>query len=235
MTESQLIFDIREAIKQTTDDSNISDRYIMYLWNLKRSKYLRQDLNNLQKTIDNSTLQEFCLEMIEASASDCNVSYDCGTIMKSKVPIPKPLELHLRSAITKVKPTTKTAQPFNFIDKSRAILSQYSPFSGSIYAYLDSDSHIYLVSTSITVKLIDCLTVAGIFESPEQLRNFKNCCGCTTSVCYDGAISEYPLPAHHVDAIRLEIIQTLGVTLSLPEDNINNSNDDSENTNRRKN
>lgn len=229
MTQPQLIFDIREAIKQTIDDTNISDRYIMYLWNLKRSKYLRQDLNNFQKTIDNSTLQEFCLEMVEAPISDCNLAYECGTIMRSKLQIPKPLELHLRSAITKVKPTTRTAQPFNFVDKSRAIFSQYSPFNSSIFAFLDSDLRIYLVSTSITVKLIDCITVAGIFESPEELKRHKNCCGCTTNPCYDDTITEYPLPAHHVDTIRNEIIQTLVGTLNLPEDNINNSNNDQAN------
>lgn len=233
MTQAQLTYDIREAIKQTIDDTNISDRYIMYLWNLKRSKYLRQDLNNFQRTVDNSTLQEFCLEMEESSINDCNIGYECGKIMRSKLPIPKPLELHLRSAITKVKPSTKTAQPFNFIDKNRAINSQYSPFHSSIFAFLDSDLHIYLVSTSITVRLIDCITVAGIFESPDDLKKHKNCCGCTTAPCYDAATTEYPLPAHHVDTIRTEIIQTLLGTLNLPEDNTNDSNDDKEN--RRKN
>lgn len=229
MTEAQLTYDVREAIKQTIDDSNISDRYIMYLWNLKRSKYLRQDLNNLQKTVDNSVIQEFCLEMKESSISDCNIDYDCGTIMKSIKPIPKPLELHIRSGITKVKPTTKIALPFNFLNKERAIVSHFSPFGSSIYTFLDSDLHIYMISTSITVKLIDCLTVAGIFESPEQLKNYKNCCGCNDVTCYDPLTTEYPLPAHHIDAIRTEIIQTLIGTLNLPEDNINNSNDDKEN------
>ena len=49
---NEIIYDVREAVRQTVDDSDISDRYILYLYNIKRSKYLRQDLNNLLKTID---------------------------------------------------------------------------------------------------------------------------------------------------------------------------------------
>lgn len=48
---NEIIYDVREAVRQTTDDTDISDRYILYLYNIKRSKYLRQDLNNLQKTL----------------------------------------------------------------------------------------------------------------------------------------------------------------------------------------
>ena len=226
MTENKLIFDQRERLSQVIDDSDISDRYIMFLYNLKRAKYLRQDLNNLQKTVDNSIIQEFCLEMEEVSINDCNVDYECGTIMRSVKPIPKPLELHLKSAITKVKPTNKIALPFNYVDKSRAIYSQYSVFGNSIYSFLDVDLHIYLVSTSELVKMIDCLTVAGIFESPEELYNYKNCCGCNDSLpCYDSDFTEYPLQAHHIDTISEEIFQVLVNKLKVPEDKINNSDD----------
>ena len=64
-TTAEIIYDVREAIRQTTDDTDISDRYILYLYNIKRSKYLRQDLNNLQKTIDISILQTLCMELEE--------------------------------------------------------------------------------------------------------------------------------------------------------------------------
>lgn len=225
MTENKLIYDLREKLNQIIDDSEISDRYIMYLYNLKRAKYLRQDLNNFQKTVDNSIIQEFCLEMEEVSINDCGVDYECGTIMRSVKPIPKPLELHLKSAITKVKPTNKTSLPFNYVEKSRAILSNYSSFPGSVYSFLDVDLHIYILSTSPTVKMIDCLTVAGIFESPEQLRDYKNCCDCSNITCYDSDLTEYPLQAHHIDTISEEIFQVLVNKLKIPEDKINNSND----------
>ena len=226
MTISKIIYDIRTAIRDTVDDTRFSDRYILHLYNLKRSKYLRNDANNLQKLIDNSILQKFCMEMEEVSVNECGLDYDCGTIMRSTTIIPLPLELHLKSAITEVKPSVKITKPFNFVNKERAIWSQYSPFAESIYAFLDVDNYIYLISKSETVKLIDCITVTGIFEDPLELQNYKNCCGCPDSKpCFDEDETEYPLQAHHIDAIRTEIIQTLIGSLNIPEDKINDSND----------
>ena len=227
MTISKIIYDIRTAIRDTVDDTRFSNKYILHLYNLKRSKYLRNDANNLQKLIDNSILQKFCMEMEEVSVNECGLDYDCDTIIRSKTTIPTPLELHLKSAITEVKPSVKITKPFNFVNKERAVWSQYSPFAESIYAFLDVDKKIYLISKSETVKLIDCITVTGIFEDPLELQNYKNCCGCEDAKpCFDENETEYPLQAHHIDSIRNEIIQTLIGSLNIPEDKINNSNDD---------
>lgn len=226
MKLQKIIYDIRTAIRDTVDDQKFSNRYLTHLFNLKRSKYLRNDANNLQKLIDTSILQKFCMDMEEVSINECNLNYDCGTIMRSKTTIPIPLELHLKSAITEVKPSIKITKPFNFVNKERAVWSQYSPFAESIYAFLDTDKKIYLISKSETVKLIDCITVTGIFEDPLELQNYKNCCGCDdVKPCFDEDTTEYPLQSHHIDAIRNEIIQTLVGSLKLPQDEINDAND----------
>lgn len=223
---NKLVYDVRTALKQYIDDTEITDRYIIYLYNLKRSKYLRNDANNLQKTIDNSVLQKFCIEMEEVSINDCNFDAECGTIMRTKRKLPLPLELHLKSAITEVKPSTKIVKPFNFVTKDRAIWSKYSPFPESIYSFLDTDNYIYLLSESYSVKLIDCITVTGIFEDPLELKEFKNCCGCVKAeICFDEDETEYPLQAHHIDNVRLEIIKDLVGTLQIPEDKINDADD----------
>lgn len=226
MTEAQLTYSVREGVRQYTDDSDISDRYIMYLFNLKRSKYLRNDLNNLQKTIDQSVLQQLCLELEEVSANECGITEDCGTIMRTKKKLPSPLELHLKSAIVHIRPTNRIAVPFNFVNKERAIFSKYSAFSQSIYAFLDTDDYIYLVSESNAVKLIECISVSAIFEDPLLLKDYINCCGCQIpKPCYDPLTTEYPLQAHHVDNITEEIIKMLVRRLQIPEDENNNAND----------
>jgi hypothetical protein len=225
-TIAQITYGVREGIKEYTDDSNISDRYILYLFGIKRSKYLRNDLNNLQKTIDNSILQTLCLELEEVSINQCNIEYDCGTIMRTKQKVPKPLELHLKSAITNVKPTNRTAVPFNYVNKERAIWSKHSSFGQAIYAFLDDDQYVYLVSESKSVKLIECVSVSGIFEDPLELRQYKNCCGCEIpKVCFNDLTTDYPLQAHHVDNISEEIIKKLIGRIQLPEDETNNADD----------
>lgn len=225
-TIAQLEYSVREGVKEYSDDSNISGRYIMYLYGIKRAKYLRNDLNNLQKTIDNAILQTLCLELEEVSVNQCNLEYECGTIMRTKQKVPKPLELHLKSAITTVKPTNRVAIPFNYVNKERAIWSKHSSFGQAVYAFLDDDQYIYLVSESNAVKLIECITVSGIFEDPLELRNYANCCGCEIpKKCFDDLTTDYPLQAHHVDNITEEIIKKLVGRLQLPKDETNNAND----------
>lgn len=226
-TIRKIVYDIREGVKQYQDDTELDDRWIIYLYNNKRAKYLRQDLNNLQKVVDNSVLQKFCLELEEVNVDECGLSYECETIVRSKQPIPKPLDLNLGSAITSVKPNNKIALSFNFVNKERAILSKYSPFKNNIYAFIDTDLYIYLISESDTIKLMECITVTGVFEDPLELSNYKNCCGCNDAVsCFDEDVTEYPLQAHHIDYIREELIQSIVRTMQIPEDKINNANDD---------
>jgi hypothetical protein len=225
-TIKQIEFDIREALKEYRDDSELSSRYIIYLFNLKRSKYLRNDLNNFQKTIDISILQTLCLELEEVSISQCNLDIDCTTIMRTKQPLPKPLELHLKSAITTVKSSNKLDVPFNFITKEKAVYALSSPFNNAIYAFLDDDMHIYLISNMEEVKLIECISVTAVFENPLDLKDYKNCCKCeVASVCFDEGKTQYPIQSHHIDNIRTEIVQMLIKSLQIPEDKFNNSED----------
>jgi hypothetical protein len=221
---NELIYDVREAISQLQDDSEISDRYIMYLFGLKRSKYLRQDLNNLQKTVDLTILQTLCLELEEVNVNECGLDLDCETIVRTKQKLPKLLELHLKSAIISIKPAGRLNLPFSFVTKERAVFSKHSPFKNNIFAFLDNDNHIYLVSESESVKLIECITVTGIFDNPLDLENYTNCCGCKNKPkCFDFDNTEYPIQSHHIDAIREEIVQMLIRKLQLPEDKINNA------------
>lgn len=224
---TELVYDVREAVKQFTDDTELDDRYIIYLYNTKRSKYLRQDLNNYLKTIDNSIQQTFCLDLEEVSVNECSVDADCETILRTKLALPKPLELHSKTAITKVKPATKISLPFNFVTKERVVMLEGSSFPNSIYAFLDVDNRIYLYSKSIDYKLLTCLNITGVFENPLDLANYKNCCDCDdeSSVCYDEYTSEYPLPPHYIDVIRKEIINDLLNLKQVQEDKTNDAND----------
>ena len=51
MILSKIIYDIKESLKEYTDDSELDNRYIIHLFNIKRAKYLRQQLNALETSI----------------------------------------------------------------------------------------------------------------------------------------------------------------------------------------
>lgn len=224
----ELTYDVREAVKAFSDDTELDDRHTIYLYNIKRAKYLRQDLNNYQRTVDNSILQTFCLALEEVSLDECGMDYECGTLLKSTQPVPTPIEMHTKPAITKIKPTSRLAGSFNFITKDKAVYIDSAPFANALYAFLDTDGYIYVYSNSDSYKLLDCITVTGVFEDPTELSDYKNCCKCKSSadtVCFDLNESDYPLQPHYIDLIREEIIRDVLRTMQIPEDKINDSTD----------
>ena len=230
MILENIIYDVRESLKAYTDDSEISNEYIIYLYGIKRSKYLRQELNNYQRTTDISVTQTLCLGLERVSVNECGLDLDCATIVRTKRPIPQPLELHIKSAITSVKPTERISIPFNFVTKQKAIYSKHSPFNRAIFAFLDNDKYIYLISEDETLNLLECLTITGVFENPLDLANYTNCCSCTANSlpCFDEMTSNYPLQPHYIDLIKNEIVNELIKKLNIPEDTKNNSVDDKE-------
>ena len=64
-TLAQITYDVREALKLYSDDVEVTNSYIQYVYNIKRSKYLRRELNRFQRTADNSALQTFCIKLEE--------------------------------------------------------------------------------------------------------------------------------------------------------------------------
>lgn len=233
MRLDKLTYDVREAVRQYSDDSEISDRYIHYLYGIKRGKYLRQALNNYQRTFDNSILQSFCIELEEVNVNECGITIECSTLLRTVTPIPKPLELHTKVAISNVKPTNRLAIPFNFISKKRAAFVADSFFQTSIYSFLDDDGYIYVTSPSFNeYKLLNCLTITGVFEDPLELANYSNCCGCDDPApCFDMTTTDYPLQPHNIDLIKNEIVQDLLRFLQIPEDKANDASDNYQNTN----
>ena len=224
---NEIVYDIREALKEYSDDSNLDDRYIIFLYNVKRSKYIRQDLNDFGKSIDNSILQTFCEPLIEVSSDECDPQLTCDTILRTKNKIPKPIDLHIKPAITTIKPVQKLGLPFNFTTKNRIPYLIGSKFSKGIYAFLDPDGYIYVTSKS-DIFLLECITVTGIFTNPLDLENYGTCCGCDDSnntPCFNEDDTEYPLPDRYIDLIRGEIINELAGLNNIKEDNTNDAED----------
>lgn len=227
MVLSKIVYDVRELLSQYTTDSEIDDRYIIHLFNIKRAKYLRQELNNYQRTTDISVTQTLCLELEQVNVNQCGLNIDCDTIVRTKRPIPQPLELHIKSAVTSVRPTNRISYPFIFCSKEKAIYSKHSPFNKSIFAFLDNDKYIYLISESDALNLLECLSVTGVFEDPLELLDYSNCCGCTINKsCIDYDTINYPIQPHYIDLIKNEIVNELIQKLKLNEDKENNSNDE---------
>lgn len=226
MTLDKIIYDVREVLNLYSDDSEISDRYIIHLFNIKRAKYLRQDMNNMNRTIDISIQQSYCESLEEVSMNSCGLDYECGTILRTKNKVPSPLDLHTKPAIINVKPTNRLGVPFNFISKERMYYLEGTPFSKSLYSFLDPDGYIYIYSREDSYKMLECISITGVFNDPMSLKDYKDCCNCNKpKACFDISTTVYPIQPHYIDIIKNDIIQQLVGKMNIPEDKINNADD----------
>lgn len=225
MKVEKLVYDVREALKEYTDDSELDDRRIMYLYDIKRSKYLRQSLNNTMRPVDMSIKQSLCLDLELVDALECNLDIGCEKILRTKKPIPTPLQLHDRSAITSIRPVNRLSKSFIFTSRERASNYLDAPYPNSIYCFLHTDGHLYFVSQSASLSLLMIATLEGVFEHPLDLINYSDACK-DGKPAFDLLTSHYPIQPHYIDIIRNEIVQELANLKQIPEDKINNSTDD---------
>lgn len=224
-TLGQVVYDVKEALKDYVSDSELDNRYIIYLFNIKREKFLKQRLDRLGRKYNNATLQTFCVGLEEVSTAECGVSLSCDKIIRTVKPLPNFLQLSDGDAIQRVGPADKMAVKYNLIGRERATLLDSSNYPNKIKAFLHDDGYIYLISSDTIYT--DCLSVTGVFRDPTELADFSDCCNCDSeSSCYDIYETEYPLDGEVLDAIRSEIIKQLAPRENLPEDINNNSQDD---------
>lgn len=227
MIVEKLVYDVREALKKYSDDSELDDRRIIYLYDVKRAKYIRQAINNTMRPIDISVKQNLCLSLEVVSALECGLDIGCKELVRTTRPIPTPLQLHDRTAITRVGPIDRIGKRFNFITRDRAVNVVNAPYPNAIYAFLHTDDHIYFVSGNKNTNLLSCVSVEGVFEHPLDLVNYSTCCGCDDAQpCFDLLTSDYPIQPHYIDIIRTEIIEELANLDKIQEDQVNNSTDD---------
>lgn len=214
MTVDKLIYDVREGLKAYSDDSELDDRYIMYLYDIKRAKYLRQDINNSLRTVNVSVLQNINVK-VEKVPPTLGMNIKGKVFLRTVDTIPTPLQLHTKTAITRIASLDKIAKPFNFITREKVVYACDAPFPNAVYSFLHNDDKIYIVSNLNTVGLIDSIDVTGVFENPLEV-------GDMTGEKFN---MDYPIQPHYIDIIKKEIISELAQLAQIPEDKLNNSDD----------
>lgn len=225
-TKLEVIYDLKELLKKYGDDSEYDDRHLMYLYNTKRAKFLRQLLDDKTRGFDTILQQSLCLEFEEIDKGLCSLEVGC-TLLRSKLPLPQLLQVRNRSTLISIQPSVMLSKQFKVVDFIQASHILDRPYSNGIYATIDTEGYIYLFSNHEEYKLIECLNVIGIFEDPSELENYKNCCNCENiqESCFDED-SKYPAPSFLIDTIRDEILKLLITTKEqIKEDKDNNGDD----------
>lgn len=217
-TKNEIIYSVIDKLKpHLTDDVNISPREVAWEIDTARALLLRNELNK-NRTIDPNIIQDLgCVEMETADRAECcDVSTGC-LIVRTKLEIPKAVELHNSTGIVRVGSVDKLERDFSFISYGRAKFAGSGKYNQNmIYAFLHN-KRIYLVSKSDKVKFINYINVAGVFENPDDTAVFTNCAGET---CYTED-SEYPINTWMIPSLQDMVLNKFINTLRMPQDTTN--------------
>lgn len=226
-TLNEIVYDLWEIARpRISDDDNFDKRQFEFWVKNTRARFLRNELNK-NRTIDDDVIQDLgCLELELADAADCCEITDGCKLLRTKDKIPNLIELHNRTAITRVAPINKIDIPFSFISYERAIWAGNGKYSANqIYAFLLNDRIYLKVKDSSMAKYITHINVRGVFEDPKEVAKFTHCSnsGEEGAPCYTDD-SEYPIKAWMIGAMKAEIMQiNLGMALQAVEDTTNNA------------
>jgi hypothetical protein len=204
----ELVYNIKELLKEHTDDSLVSDRHIMFLYDMYRTKMLRQLYSNRSKALDSSAVQAMCLEMEEIDKGLCGITVNCK-VFRSKQKLPSLLSLRSRSALVGAAPSFFGSKKFEIIDREDVEVHQEDKYSGDAIYFQDG----YAVAVAGEVDnamLIECIRFEGVFDKPSELEEYSNCCGCdaTAEPCLSDD-TEYPIPGHLLSDVSQLVLNDL--------------------------
>jgi len=203
-TRAELIFSVKELLKEHTDDSLIADEHIMFQIKNMRAMLLRQLYSDRAKRFDASVTQSFCIGMEVVDNGLCGARTNC-TVLRSVEKIPGLLSVKSRSSLTRVGPPVIGTDSYDLIDSnylSECLDDEYAGHS----VFLDDD-YLYLVGNTVAAKLIKCVRVSGVFEDPEDLEDYDDTCEANKLTKCFTAESDYPIPGFMASSIIQEVVK----------------------------
>jgi hypothetical protein len=224
VTLNQLTYDLLELIRGTiVDDEELDNRQLQYWIHNQRALWLKNEMNRF-RSIDDDIVQDLgCVELEMVDAADCPAHLIGCNVLRTKKKLPDTIDLHYKSAITRVGPIDKTDRPFSFVNYQRAIFSGNSKHSkNTIYAFLLNDyMYLKIDPNNSRGKMLTHINIRGVFEDPTEAAVF---CDAEGKPCYSED-SKYPVSRSIINYMKNAIVQSdLKFKVNPPGDSINDAN-----------
>ena len=192
MTLKEIISELRLKIRANKlyDDDSIDDRLLKHWVNNQRALWIRNEVNK-NRTIDDQIIQSACLELEVTDRGDYNSYTTSASVLKSKLALPKTIELSQSDGIIRVAPVDKMAWKFCYVPMERAKVGGNGKFNSKVIFAYRHNNYLYLSSNTSNnyQKYVRYIMVYGLFEDPEELSKFAHVGG---AACYSDS-DEYPL------------------------------------------
>jgi len=224
-TYDKIVFDLMNIKRGQLSDDDIGDERQYEFWlNNTRALLIRQD-NNKGRSLTENIIQDLgCVEIETADVAECcDMEYGC-MIKRTKLQLPRPIELSQQDAILRVGTIDKTSKAFTFVPYEQFIFSGNGRFNKYIIFVTYRNGRLYLSSSNnLTLKGMKWINVRGIFEDPRSVKDFTRCDG---TPCYTGD-SEYPMSNWMIEVVKKMILDTnIKTMLTIPADTTNDASGD---------
>lgn len=210
MLYTEIIYSIRERLREIIDDSNIDDREIIFYVNNLKNKLYRNLYNQRSRIVDEEIKQDLnvTLELKEELCKNNII------VLKSKNPLPKTMMLNHKNAIFKISSFDVTDISFSLVSFNRFPYTGYK-HPKLIYATVDNNNYLYLKSSNKLMNMMEEVEITLILENPLDIEKYDG--------TFDLDTFEYPLNSNFFPEIQEQVIQILASKLQIPEDKNNDS------------
>jgi hypothetical protein len=194
-TLNEIAYDLLTIVRpQLSDDTEIDLRQIKFWINNQRALWIRNEVNK-KRTIDADLIQTLCVELECVDASDCcDVDLDIP-ILRSTKPLPETIEMHTKQAILRVD-----------VEYDRIPWVGNGRFNKNMVFSFIHDNYVYVCSNNPAFNSLAAISVRGVFEDPEEAKNFKSC-DDPNEPCYSDD-SPYPIKTWMIPALKETILKS---------------------------
>ena len=211
-----------DELHQYSDDSNITEEHIIFLAGRYRTFLLKQRYSqDLKKQIPESNYQTLCLDLEKVEAIEglpCEGGYYLRTT--EKVPAVFPF-----GTIRFYTAGDYYHGDITFISKDRMRYVGNNPWMKNIiYASLNPDGRIYLKSDNPQFLYLCQAKMTGVFEDAEKASELE-CDSSSEDMC-DILDRKFPIEDSLIAPMIELIIKELAPSVTAPQDDDNNANDD---------
>ena len=240
MTKNELIYLVYDRLKISSDDTDLSPELVSFQLDATRAKFIKNQYGNKDWNIPIELKQELCLGL--EVIGDVN-GVDCfGTILRTTEVIPRGIKVKgSDSSILRIRTYDRKQLALNIISMDRLPYIGHNQFTAMMtYAAIDVDGRIYFLSNNKQHKFMEAIKVEGIFENPDSIWPMV----CNEITAAQAATSkdlsipfrsskpcapwdeEYPMEGSMIDEVMDQVIKHFSRREALPEDKLNDGEDD---------
>jgi hypothetical protein len=204
MTQKELIYEVRERFKIMVDDVWPTNEYIAFLINSARGAVMQQRYSDPRNIVPYNEYQIVSLTIGPTAVTNEALPAIIKTTGNASSPLKAYTSGDLQTGI-------------NVVSLDRLPFVGYNPFTKDlIYCAVRSDNKILFNSNNDLYKLLNAITVRGLFEDPEDAYKLAN--PNSTTDFWD---TEYPISNGVLLDVNKIVDQKMAQLLNTQKDTLN--------------